>query len=365
MATSRDDGSAKKRSRTWRVVRALVSLAVVVGIFAGVIPKMADYSSVFRTIGEMTSLEIGVLVAAMVFNLFTYWWQMMACMPGLRFLQAAVNNQTGTSIANTIPGGGFLAVGVTTAMYRSWGFTFADIALVTGVTGVWNLFLKLGLPIIALGLLAATGGATASLLVAALIGLAVLVLAVALFALALWRERFAEAIGDGLGRVVSRVLTLFGRPAVTGWGRAAVRFRSQIIGLVSSRWPIITLTTLVSHLTLFAVLLISLRQVGVSEQEVSWAEALAVFAFGRLVSAIPITPGGLGFVEAALIKGLELAGGPVNVVAAAVLVFRLLTYGVQIPLGGLTYLIWKRNRSWRRTPADETEAERRLRAATT
>jgi hypothetical protein len=33
---------------------------------------------------------------------------------------------------------------------------------------------------------------------------------------------------------------------------------------------------------------------GVSEQEVSAAEAFAVFAFSRLLSAVPITPGGSG-----------------------------------------------------------------------
>jgi len=51
------------------------------------------------------------------------------------------------------------------------------------------------------------------------------------------------------------------------------------------------------------VLLVCLRDVGVSDAEVGWAEVLAVFAFARLVTAIPITPGGAGLVEAALIVG--------------------------------------------------------------
>lgn len=58
----------------------------------------------------------------------------------------------------------------------------------------------------------------------------------------------------------------------------------------------LTLATLVSHLSLFLVLLLALRHIGVSNREVSWAEALAVFAFARLVTAIPITPGGIGIV---------------------------------------------------------------------
>jgi uncharacterized membrane protein YbhN (UPF0104 family) len=35
-------------------------------------------------------------------------------------------------------------------------------------------------------------------------------------------------------------------------------------------------------------------------------------------------------------------------VTAAALLFRTLTYGVQIPLGGFTYLIWQRKKSWRK-----------------
>jgi hypothetical protein len=35
---------------------------------------------------------------------------------------------------------------------------------------------------------------------------------------------------------------------------------------------------------------------------------------------------------------------------AATLLFRLLTYGLEIPLGGVTYLIWRRNKRWRAVP---------------
>ena len=55
---------------------------------------------------------------------------------------------------------------------------------------------------------------------------------------------------------------------------------------------------------------------------------LAVFAFARLVTAIPLTPGGVGIVELALISGISAAGGERAEVVAAVLIFRLLTYVV-------------------------------------
>jgi uncharacterized protein (TIRG00374 family) len=121
---------------------------------------------------------------------------------------------------------------------------------------------------------------------------------------------------------------------------------------VRARWLWITLATLVSHLSLYFVLLLALRHIGVSGHQVGWVEALAVFSFARLLTAIPITPGGLGIVEIALITGLSAAGGERPEVAAAVLLFRALTYVLPIPLGLATYLFWKRNRSWRRPPGE-------------
>jgi uncharacterized membrane protein YbhN (UPF0104 family) len=73
-----------------------------------------------------------------------------------------------------------------------------------------------------------------------------------------------------------------------------------------------------------------------------------VFAFGRLLTALPITPGGLGVVELGYIGGLVAAGGNEPQVVAAVLLFRVLTYGVQIPIGGFTYLVWRGRSRWRR-----------------
>jgi putative heme transporter len=363
--TSAADPGPRKKKRIWRVLQIALSIALVVGIFAYAIPKFAAYSAVWKAITQMTWLEITTLVLATIFNLFTYWWQNMASIPGLGVWQAAVNNQTSTSVADTIPGGGYIAVGVSYAMYRSWGFTNTAIALSIAVTGIWNIFMKLGLPVIAMVLLVITGQSNGALVAAALIGFLVLVAGVVGFALVLWKKELARRIGEMLGRVVSAVRRVFRKPPVEDWGEAAVRFRRQTIDLVAKRWAALTVTTVASHLALYFVLLLSLRHVGVSEQEISWVQVLGVFAFGRLVTALPLTPGGLGFVELSYIGGLILAGrAHADVpsaefhaqVAAAVLVFRTLTYGIQIPLGGFTYVIWRRKKSWLKEPPPEPES---------
>ncbi|MGH2637242.1 MAG: lysylphosphatidylglycerol synthase transmembrane domain-containing protein, partial [Actinomycetota bacterium] len=334
-----------------RVIQALVSLVIVVGIFVYAIPRIADYSAVWATITELTPIEMGTLVAATLFNLVTYWLANMAALPGLTLPKAAVVTQTTTSVANTLPAGGAIAVGLTFTILLSWGFNAQAITLYVGVTGIWNIFLKLGLPIVSLALLAITGQANPALLVAALIGLVILVVAVALFALALRSKEFARRIGDRLGRMASAVKRVFHKPPITNWGEQAVAFRKRTITLVARRWLWLTLTTVLSHLALYFVLLLCLRDVGISEREVSALQVLAVFAFGRLLTALPITPGGLGFVELGYIGGLVAAGGNEPQVVAAVLLFRVLTYGIQIPIGGFTYLIWRAKSSWRREPA--------------
>jgi putative heme transporter len=356
------EARAARKKRTWRIVQILISIALVVGIFAYAIPKIADYRSVWKAFIDMTWLELTSLVLAMAFNLLTYWWQNMASMRGLGLLQAAVNNQTTTSIADTIPGGGYIAVGVGYTMYRSWGFSNTAIALSVIVTGIWNMFMKLGLPVVALAILAIRGQVSSGLVLASLVGVGLLVIAVLLFALTLWKKALARRIGAFLGRAASGVLKIIRRPPVKGWDDAAVRFRRNVIDLVAKRWVALTVTTVVSHLALFFVLLLALRHVGVSEHEISTPQALAVYAFGRLVTALPLTPGGLGVIELSYIGGLILAGRshadvPPDMfhaqIAAAVLVFRALTYGIQIPLGGITYLIWRANKSWRRPVAAE------------
>src|SRR5207248_7359810 len=172
------------------------------------------------------------------------------------------------------------------------------------VSGVWNSFIKLGMPVLALALVALQGSAGKGRVTAALVGIGGLAAAIVVFALMLRSEEMARRFGLLAGRAASRLLGLAGRPAVHGWELATVKFRNRTVALLERGWLPITVASLVSHLSLFLVLLVTLRDVGVSEAAVSWAQVLAVFAFARLATAIPITPAGLGVVEAVLIAGL-------------------------------------------------------------
>jgi uncharacterized protein (TIRG00374 family) len=355
-AVTAPDAARRRRPSTKQVVQAIVTIAIVALIFVGVFPRIADYGEVWKTISAMTPLEIATLLLVASWNLFSYLPVLVSVLPGLTLRQAFVSTEATTAVANTVPAGGAVAVGLTYAMYSSWGFTVGEIVLSVLVSGIWNTFVKLGMPVIAVALLAVYGEASASLLTASLIGVALLVAAVVCFALMLKEERLARAIGSRLGAVMAGAYRLVRRTWDRDWGSAAVDFRRRTIGLLEGRWLMLTIATLVSHLSLFLVLLVCLRHVGISESDVSTVQAFAAFAFARLISALPITPGGVGVVELGYVAALSV-GLPASLraeVVAATLVFRALTYLLPIPLGIGAWIFWRQNRSWRKEPPESS-----------
>ena len=350
-----EEHTSKPPSTTKRVLQGLLSTAVVVGIFVFVFPRIASYDDVWDTISAMTGLELGALFVVGAWNLVTYWFVLTAVLPGLTFGQAAVSNQASTAVSNPMPGGGILGVGVTYAMYRSWGFTKADFARATVVSGIWNNYVKLGMPIVALALLALSGDASPAEIISAIIGLGVLLGAVVIFWLMVRSEGMARKVGDLGARLVSRLRSLVRKPQLKSWGDSTVDFFRRTGELLKERWFRLTVSTLVSHISLFIVLLVALRNVGVSESDIGWIKVLAAFAFVRLISALPITPGGLGVVElgytAALAIGVDEALDAQ--IVAAVLLFRFITFVLPIPFGAASYIFWRRNKSWRKTAAVE------------
>lgn len=353
-----DANATRRMTRsTRRVLDFGVSIGVMAVIFGFALPVFADYGDVWDTVASMTWLEVSTLIALAAFSLWTYLPLLTSVLPGSTQRQAFVVNNSSTAVSNTLPAGAAFGVGVTYSMYRSWGFSNTAISLSVIVSGIWNAFVKLGLPIIALAFLAIADEANSSLVVASLVGVAVLCGAVTLFGVILRSTRFASSMGRQAARIAAPGLRVARRPSPDRWGQRASEFRESIIELVAERWLRITLATLVSHLTLFVILLVALRNVGVAESDVSWARVLAAFTFGRLITTIPVTPGGLGVIELGYIAALSFGVGESveTRVVAAVLLFRALTFIPPILIGGFTSLFWKRNTSWReRQHADDS-----------
>jgi uncharacterized membrane protein YbhN (UPF0104 family) len=353
-STDADRPRSRWTARHW--LGAAVSVVLVVLSFGFLLPKLADYSDVWHTIRTLDAGDAVLLAALAVFSLLSLALVVVVALPGVRFREAFVNLSAGTAFANTIPAGSAIGVGVNWAIYDSWGFEPSEYTLASLLAGVWNNFVKLTLPIVALLILALQGELKHSFIPAAIIGIVVMAATIVVFALVLRSDRLAAAIGGWLGRVVTAVGRRFGWKPKTDWREDAVRFRRRSVRLIKQRWSMLSITAVVGQLSLYLVLLACVRAVDVSNSQVSWAEILASFAFVRLLSAIPVTPGGLGVVELGLTAALA-SGQSTAVTAqvtAAVLLFRALTYLLPIPVGVGCYIFWRANHSWRHTPEERS-----------
>jgi uncharacterized protein (TIRG00374 family) len=175
-----------------------------------------------------------------------------------------------------------------------------------------------------------------------LIGVAVLVVAAALLTAVFASDRTALEAGDLTARVANWIRRKLGRQAVLWGGASFERFRRDAVNLLRRRWHVLTLATYAGTLSVFLVLLVSLRALHVPGSEVSVVEAFAAWSLARLLGQIPITPGGIGVVELSLTGALVGFGGNNAGVVAAVLVYRFLTVVPTIFLGLLAATTFRR-----------------------
>jgi uncharacterized protein (TIRG00374 family) len=341
----RPETTKKPEPRWRRVVGALLSLALILFIFFGVIPQFASYQDAWNAISNMSpGWWVAIFVAATV-NQISSVWPYQAALAHLRFRHGFMETQTSTAISNTVPAGGAVAIGITFAMFGSFGFTDVSTGTAVATTGIWNLAFKFGLPIVAVVLVAVTGQSTGGAVGAALLG----ALIIAISGLVLWLVFRSATSAHRVGRVGDRVLNwvlhFFGRPKSGRLERVVVHFREQTNEIVQHRGGLLTASVLASQLAVFVVLLFSVRAVGIQSSQVSFLEVLLSFAVARLAGAIPITPGGLGTVDAALIGMLTAFGASSNNALAADMVWRATTYFPPIFIGSATYLLWKRGLS--------------------
>ena len=339
------DGTAAPRG-DWRKHRKRIlgggATAVVVGaVFVFVLPRIADYRDVWEVLRQLGWQDWLLLAGATVLNIATFPPSWMAALPGLGFRQAFVMTQASTALSMVTPAGAAVGMAGSYSMLRSWGFGTAPTALAVAVTGVWNQFANLVFPVVALVLLTGIDEDHPALRTTALIGLAVLIGAVVAFALALSSAERARWIGSRVAQLASRALRVARRGPVTWGGEGLARFRSGALELLRRRWHVLTLATLVGHLTVFLLLVVCLRVVGITAGEVSWIEAFAAWALIRILGALPLTPGGLGIVELGLSGALVAFGASNADAVAGTLLYRSLTILPTLALGLLAAVSWR------------------------
>jgi putative heme transporter len=334
----------RPRLRSGREIFRTAGPVVLVGaIFGFAVPHFASYRSVWASVGVMTWPQVLLVAGAAAASMAFTWVMICAVLPSIRLREAAVVNLGSNAVANTLPAGGALAMGVSWAMLSSWGVSTADYVLYTLVSGIWNVFARLALPVLALLVLVTATRPGAGLIAAAAVGLALLAALAAGLALLMRSESFALGAGRALQPALALACRVARRPACADLPGALLGFRDRAGALIAARGWRITAATAASNLTLWLVLLAALRGIGLTQAQVPWQTSLAAFAFVRLLTVLPITPGGLGITELGLIATLAAGAGHRDVaqVTAAVLLYRAATYLPPIPLGAIACLVWR------------------------
>jgi uncharacterized protein (TIRG00374 family) len=325
------------------VVSTVVTVAVLVVVFLGIFPKVADYSQAWSSIQQLPAAYLVALAAATVANIAAYTWPLQAALPGLGYGPGFVVRQTSFAISNAVPAGGAVGLGVQYGMLDSYGFGAGAAASAIAIVSVFNVFATLVMPVLGVVALLASGVAEGTYLLLAAIGILAIGVAVVAFTMVLRSEHGARTVGGWADRLLDPLTRRLGHGRSVDLTGTLLDFRSSVVGVMQARWVQVTLSTLLLQLTSWAILVLALRglEAGSGHITVTWNESLAAFSFARVASFIPITPGGLGTVDAALAALLTGYGATSSQALAADLVWRAATYVPQVLLGVLTFLWWR------------------------
>jgi uncharacterized protein (TIRG00374 family) len=303
------------------------------------------------TLSHIAFGSVLTLFGLLCLGLWSYTFTLTGSLPGLRHVQALIVNLCGSCAGNFLPGGGAAGVAVSYAAFRSWGFSRRAISTSIIVTGVWNILARMILPVGALiALLVAGGNLPFSVIRGGLIGAAVGVGLLALFVAALVSEGVTRELGSALNRALRPLHRRFRSLHEVGVNDFITDQRVRIVAVVRHGWLKMT-CGITAFFGIYYLLFWQIMQlVGL---QMSFSHLFAAYAVGRLLTAVGITPGGLGVTEGgAVIVLVAFGAAPAEALAGAVL-FSLFTHVMEIPLGALAFLGWALSK--KTAPTDNAE----------
>lgn len=327
----------------WRKLLAAALTAVVLAIvFAGILPKFGDYGEAWDSVNRMSLVQLAALAGAVIVSIVVYVFPLQLALPGLGYWSAFMTRQSSFTISNAVPAGGAVGLGVQYSMLSGGGASGPDISAAIVIVAVFNLLVTLVLPVLGVVAMFGAGRPSTAQILGALGGLLFVALLVSLFAVVLRSEHGAQRVGELSDRVFGAAARRLGRPTPSSMAERLVSFRRATIDVVRHRWVSLTISSLAQQLTQFAVLVVALRATQSGRHVgISIISAFAAFSLARLASFIPITPGGLGTVDAGLVGVLVSLGAHRGDALAATLLWRAASWIPQVLIGLLTLIFWR------------------------
>ncbi len=327
-------------SRRRTVLQAAGGLALALFLIVWALPRVAhtQWTDIWVVLTRVSPQTAGLLVIGVICGLYCYTFTLTGSLPGLKHWQALIVNVAGSSVGNLLPGGGAAGLAATYTICRTWGFSRRDISTSAIVTGVWNVLSRMALPIIAIvGLAAGSSHVPHSLRNAAIAGSITGLAVLAAFVAILVSERAALAIGRVVDWLVSPFTKRRSRPRSTSVRSLVIDLRARISGVVRHGWLSMTLGLAGYFGVYFLLFLLCMHTTGVDLYK---GQLFAAYAIGRLLTAVGVTPGGLGVTESATSLALVAWGADPAEAVAATLLFSVFTHVLEVPLGALGWVAW-------------------------
>jgi uncharacterized protein (TIRG00374 family) len=356
--------SRRGRRRIPKPVRRLVGLVVAfVLLYFLVLPKLSQQKG---KLNLLTHINLAFVAASLVLeaaSLVAYAMLTRSILsqfgkpPRLRRL-VQVGMST-LALTRVLPGGSAAGTGLGYRLLTDMGYSQADAGLTlavqsVGSAAVLNALLWVGLvasiPLRALhqspgsGALPKTLYITAALFGALLVG----IFGFVILSLTRGQERALRIV-----HAVTRRLRFLDEDSVV---RMVQRVSDQLKVMVSNRSLLLRAVVWASANWLFDAAALWVM-VAAFHYRLGPDALIVSYCIANIVAAIPITPGGLGVVEVVLTSALTAYGAPGQVAALGVIAYRLVSFWLPIPAGGIAYLTLRLDPQFRERQ-QQTERER-------
>ena len=333
--------------------RAVLLAVTGVGLYV-VAPSLLSAFGAWPQLAEVRLRWFLILVLLQAGSLASLWWlTRLALEPqrdddadrrvtGRRVTDAPVSWGTvataqlaGTAASRVVPGGAATGGVVQARLLIQAGQPAAAVASALAGVGLITTAVLLLLPVLTVPALLIGPPPAEQLRLGLLVSLIIAVVIVGVGVTVLMWPRVLTIAGRLIGKVIHRV-----RPSITGDSLATLLLaqRARIAAAFQGRWWLAVFLAAANRMFDYAALVAALAAFGVRARP---SEVLLAFVVAQALGMVPITPGGLGFVESGLTALLVVIGVPVDVSVIATLLYRLVQFWLPIPIGVLAWAGWR------------------------
>jgi putative heme transporter len=319
-------GEAEQPPRN-RLVRTIFWLSVTGVSLYLVAPSLLDVLGSWSDLDELSLGWLGLMAVLQAGMLACIWALQYLAMRGPSFSAVVSSQLAGNALSKIAPGGGAVGGALQYKMLIQAGLPGPRAVAGLTAANLLSFAAVLAMPVLAVPAIL-RGGVSRDLLEATAIGL---VIFVALFAIGAVLIVYDGALA-WVGRVIQRVRNRLRRKSepLTHLPDRLLGERDRIVGTLGPRWKRALAATSGRWALDYATLLAALAAVGSQPRP---SLVLLAFCAAQILQQIPITPGGLGFVEAGLTAMLTLAGVSAGAAVLATFTYRLFSYWLPMPIG--------------------------------